>query len=172
MARAANIANDRPVGIRSLTNDDFVPVTPNQLLIGRTSTAVVNYEPGDDDNLTRRGKYQEELLQTWWNQYHTQVFSSLLPYQRYKDAKRHENLAVGDVCLVKADNKIRASYRLCRIVEVTLDAEGLVRTVKIRYRPRDKREKVLPYKYKEPVVTDMAIQKLVLICPTEELQSE
>ena len=43
LAKAANILNDRPLGIRSLTEDDLVPLTPNQLLLGRTSTVLVLY---------------------------------------------------------------------------------------------------------------------------------
>ena len=30
--------NDRPVGIKSLTEDELVPLTVNQLLLGRTAT--------------------------------------------------------------------------------------------------------------------------------------
>ena len=37
LTRVANIMNDRPLGIKQFNEDDYVPITPNQLLIGRTS---------------------------------------------------------------------------------------------------------------------------------------
>ena len=36
MARVANKINDRPLGIKKLTESNIVPLTVNQLLIGRT----------------------------------------------------------------------------------------------------------------------------------------
>ena len=35
LARAASIINDRPIGVRSMTEDEIVPLTVNQLLLGR-----------------------------------------------------------------------------------------------------------------------------------------
>ena len=67
LSRVANVINDRPLGVRSLTNDDFVPVTPNQLLIGRTSTSPRSYTAEETQGFTARLSYQEELLNVWWN---------------------------------------------------------------------------------------------------------
>ena len=39
LAKAANIVNDRPIGVKSLTEDELVPLTVNQLLLGRTSSS-------------------------------------------------------------------------------------------------------------------------------------
>ena len=38
LARVASKINDRPLGIKKLTESDFVPLTVNQLLIGRTDS--------------------------------------------------------------------------------------------------------------------------------------
>ena len=38
LSRAANIVNYRPIGVKSLTEDELVPLTVNQLLLGRTAT--------------------------------------------------------------------------------------------------------------------------------------
>ena len=168
LARAANIANDRPLGIKTLTNEDYAPVMASQLLIGRTSTIPpIDYENEDEESLTRRGKYRAELLQVWWQQYHEQVFHSLLPFQSLKTAKRHKNLQVGDVCLVKYENKSKANYRLCKVLAVYPDDSGTVRSVQIAIPARDKRAHLLPYHPKEPLVMDTGVQRLVLLCPVE-----
>ena len=36
LARVANVINDRPIGVQSLTDEDLQPITPNMLLLGRT----------------------------------------------------------------------------------------------------------------------------------------
>ena len=38
LTKAANIVNDRPIGIKNITEDELVPLTINQLLLGRTSS--------------------------------------------------------------------------------------------------------------------------------------
>ena len=38
LSRAASVVNDRPIGIKSLTEDELVPLTVNRLLLGRTSS--------------------------------------------------------------------------------------------------------------------------------------
>ena len=75
---------------------------------------------------------------------------------------------------MKTEKKIgRADYRMCKVKEVERDEKGLVRTVQILMRPRDSREKSLPYKaYKEDELDKkpMAVQKLVMLCPSEEVE--
>ena len=34
LAKAANIVNNRPIGVKNLTKDELVPLTINQLLLG------------------------------------------------------------------------------------------------------------------------------------------
>ena len=169
----SNIMNDRPVGVRFLGEEDYVPVTVNQLLIGRTSTSTEFFDAAenleDTVSLSKRMRYVAELETVWWSQFHKQVFSSLLPFHSYKVAKRHVNLRVGDVCLLKYENKVKSEYRYCRISEVFPDGEGVVRTVSVRLRPRDKRDNKLPYKYKAPVTMVVGVQRLVLIVASEDI---
>ena len=44
LAKVANIINDRPIVVKGLTEDELVPITVNQLLLGRTSSS----PPPDD----------------------------------------------------------------------------------------------------------------------------
>ena len=82
----------------------------------------------------------------------------MLPYQKFKDAKRHSNIQVGDVCLLKYDGKVNDTFRLCRVVKVKKDKKGVVRTAQVQLRPRDSREKLLPYKSKKPTVQETGVQ--------------
>ena len=80
------------------------------------------------------------------------------------------NLSPGDICCIKYDKKVgKADYRLCQVVKATKDEKGLVRTVTVQMRPRDSREKTLPYKSKDMVNMETDVNRLVLITPASEL---
>ena len=172
-ARAANVINDRPLGvsIHRKAEGELIPVTPNLLLMAKTATSSPDLTLSDDDpnRLAKNQKSLEEVVGAWWNQWYSQVFSSLVPYKKWK--KEMANLAIGDICLVKYDHKVgKSDYRICKVVEVEEDAKGLVRTVTIAMRPRDSREKSLPYKSKKLKNLRLAVQRLVLICPAKEAE--
>ena len=165
--------NNRPIGLKSLTRHDLVPLTPNCLLLGRTSSVVST--PTDIDyskeEYPKRLKYCEELLRFWRREFDAQVFYNLLPYQRFKDTKRHRNLQVGDVCLLAYSGKIGESVRYCRVDDVHPDEDGVVRNVTVSLRSRDAREKLMIYRSRKPLKMIVGVKRLVLICPNEEIDS-
>ena len=55
---------------------------------------------------------------------------------------------------------------------VETDDKGLVRTAWVLMRPRDSREKSLPYRSKKLIPMKVGIQRLVLICPAEMAEDE
>merc|ERR1711888_107913 len=87
------------VRVKGLTEDELVPITVNQLLLGRTSSS----PPPDDvilgENFRASNEYLENLTQMWWKLWTEQGFPTLLPYYKYMDSKRHQSFRVNDVCL-------------------------------------------------------------------------
>ena len=73
--------------------------------------------------------------------------------------------------MVKFDSDISQDhFRMGRITSVQVDKDGLVRTCKVAMRPRDAREKVLPYKAKEWWISNVSAQRIVVLCPVENQQ--
>ena len=66
LSKAATVVNDRPIGIRSLTEDELVPLTVNQLLLGRTSTVEPAQIEVDPEGYIAADQYLRELMTTWW----------------------------------------------------------------------------------------------------------
>ena len=163
--------NNRPIGLKSLTEHDLVPLTPNCLLLGRTSTQVAVHDDLVED-YPKRLRYCQELLQFWRREFEKQVFFNLLPYQKYKDTKRYANIQVGDVCLLTYPGKIQETSRYCRVDSVHPDGDGVVRNVTILLRSRNTREKLMLYKTRKPMKMVVGVQRLVLICPSEEIQEQ
>ena len=170
LSRAADIINDRPLGVRYLTNEDLVPITPNQLLQGRTTTARKQPTAEEIESFSHISKYQDELLSVWWKTWIHQVFPSLLPYNKYKDTKRNSNLKEGDVCLLKYDSKVKARYKLCIVSVILPHDDGTVRTVRVKYRASQKKEDALPYIPRPLTELEVAVQRLVLIQAVEDLE--
>ena len=142
-----------------------MPLTVNQLLLGRTLSSP---PPGDvnlEGNHRASRKYLEHLTQAWWKLWMQQGFPTLLPYSRYKDTKRHQNLQVNDVCLVKYETKVAATYRLCRVSKVFPSEEGVVQTVEVQLRNRKVTKRHQPVKN---LLT--AVLRLVLLVPADEGQ--
>ena len=131
LAKVANVINDCPIGVDQLTKDELVPLTVNQLLLGRTSSAPPSESATTAGNPRDRRRYLENLTQTWWNLWQEQVFPLLLPYSKLEDTQRHKNLQVGDVCLIRYETKVASTYRLCKIVRVFPSDGGVVRTVEV-----------------------------------------
>ena len=146
-----------------------MPLTVNQLLKGRsTNSARPNYTETTQENYMAANDYQEEMLALWWNRWKIIGLPQMIPYQRLKDAKRHKNLQVGDVCLLQYDGKIKHTYRLCVILTTIPSDDDIIRTVRVGFRPR---RQCRPGPYK-PVALEklvVGVPRLVLIVPREKL---
>ena len=154
----ANIINSRPVGIvPGSDSDDPTPITPNDLLLGRSTNEVPQGPFHTNPSKTRRFTYIQNLVDEWWNKWYNLVLPSLVP--SYKWQQRHRNVRKGDICLVRYKKSIRATYRLGRVSEVKTGKDGLVRSVRLQYKLQD--EKV--YRY-----VDRAIHGIAVIVPQEE----
>ena len=170
----ASILNSRPIyarwGPRGGNDPDYLSaLTPNMLLTGRANTEVPVRDYDRSDKPLLRLQYVEECIAQWWNQFMAQNFSSLVPRQKWCYEQR--NVRVGDVVLVQYEGKCRpATYRLAVVIEVEVDADGLVRTVSVEYSlltqlPFSER---LEYKGIIKKRLKVPVQRLVLVLPVEE----
>jgi len=174
LSRIADICNQRPLGIRhqSGAEPESVVLTPNSLM-KQMRTDHFNLPPerleeNFSDKLSRRFKFQEEVIQQWWDQWFSSVFASLIPVRKWKTAKR--NVRPGDVALLKFPHKVAAAdFRLCRVEEVVHDPEdGLVRTAAVLVPP--KRARLISYPDKSVKMTRMEVpvQRLAVFLPVED----
>ena len=173
--RVCNVVNGRPGALKDLNEDTMVPLTVNQILLGKTRTA----KPVIQGNLQpeayfKSEKYLQELTLAWWNIWKTKALSTLLPFYRGEDSVRHRDLKEGDVCLLLFESKVVADYKLCRVSEVTESSDDCTRTVKVKYLPDNQlKKKIIPgqqFSQDWMQEKEVAVQRLALIVPVEELQ--
>ena len=74
-----NLVNERPLGVRKVSDridSDILSITPNMLLLGRSSTQPPDdyVSPEDENKLTRRIKFIQEAENQWWRMWYCQVW--------------------------------------------------------------------------------------------------
>ena len=168
-AVVARMVNDRPLGVQLLDELDFRPVTCNDLILRRGSGGLL--DKVQEESLVDKLYAQDHLVRAWWDEWYQRVFRSLVPYQKWKFSRR--NVQEGDVVLVLYPGKIaKGDFRLARVTGVKVDDSGHVRTATVALRPRNKREKALPYRAKALTLMTVAVQRLVVILPAEEQEEQ
>lgn len=174
LAKIAHCVNSRPIGLSSTSQDsqqdDFLsPITPNQLLLGKTDDDAPPLDYDDSDKLTARLAFVSSVYDAWWRAWYKQVLPTLVPCKKWK--KEERNLEVGDVVNMYYPSSVKDDYRLARVCETFPDEKGLVRTVRVCYRKRDKRESRTEYKAKPLTEELVSVQRLSVLLPASEQSS-
>ena len=166
LAQISCSINSRPLGLQNSPDTDQLedmvnPLTPNQLLIGRSTSEPVKMEFSNNDKYSARQVYVEQLYNVWWKRWIQEVLPTLVPCKRWRDGKR--NLKTGDIVMMCYPNQLRDDYRIAKVIEAFPDEKNLVRTVRVAYRKRDRRERSDVY-WKKPLVEEtVAVQRLSLL---------
>ena len=95
-----------------------------------------------------------------------EVLPTLLPFTKWK--KEQKNLKPGDVVLMRYEGNVKDDYRLAMVEEVHPDKRGLVRTVTVKYRKKNKREPQQVCKSKNLNKEKVAVQRLHFLASTKE----
>ena len=158
----ANIVNSRPIGIISGSDPSCPdPITPNHLILGRSTPDVATGPFDDTLNVNKRYEFLQQLVNSWWNRWYQTVLPSLVPC--YKWLNRHRNVQVGDVCLIRYKNDVRSTYRLGQVVKTKPGLDGLVRKVVLKYKlPNEKTFRLV----------DRPIHGIAVIVPIEEQSTQ
>ena len=153
----ANIINSRPIGILTGSDpDDPKPITPNDILLGRSTNQVPQGPFDTKQTITKRFLFIQSIVDNWWSKWYDCVLPSLVP--NYKWRQKHRNVKVGDICLIKYKG-MRASYKLGRVVDVKRGEDNLVRKVRLQYKlPGEKTFRHV----------DRVVQGVAVIVPIEE----
>ena len=166
LARISYSINSRPLTIRHVSpnsqqEDIMQPLTPNHLLLGRASIDIPDLDYDETNKFSARMSYVQKVFDTWWEKWIQDVLPTLVPCRRWKEVRK--NLKRNDVVMMKYAGNMRDDYRLARVEETYPDEKGLVRTVKVSFRRRDKREPVNVYWKKTPVEEIVPVQRLAII---------
>lgn len=123
--------NSRPLYALSSDPTAMAVLTPAHFLVGGPLNAVPerNILSAKPNALTR-WQLTTQMFQRFWVQWANEYLHTL--QQRKKWQQRNDNFAVGDLVLMKDDNRPPLSWPLARVTEVHPGADGNVRVVTLR----------------------------------------
>lgn len=126
------VLNSRPLWPQSDDPLDLSPITPAHLVIGRSTLQrplTENVSERADNRLTIWG-LQQKMQHSFWKRWKEEYLNNL--QRRGKWYKPKENLKIGDMVIIMAENGPPTSWPLGRVLEVRKGQDGYVRSALIR----------------------------------------
>ena len=156
----ASLVNSRPIGRHPTAIEVGAYLSPNDLLLGRSTRKT----PAGPFNLTTNKYMRHRLLQkigeTFWQRWTEDFFPSLIVQQKWHT--RHRNLLIGDIVMIQDSGKIKGKWRLGKVVKADPSSrDGLVRQVEIMYKNPES---------KSFIKVMRAVQRVVVISPIDHDQ--
>ena len=157
---AANIVNERPIGVNPNNADDGSYLCPNDIILGRASARVPNGQFRNCSSL-KRLVFVQSIVESFWKRWVRDYFPSLIIRSKWHTMKR--NLKVGDIVMIQRDNPIRSCWKLGRISKVyPSNIDVCIRNVDVEYKSDDISRKM--------EVIRRPVQKHVVILPVDAEQ--
>ena len=154
MFEVAQIVNQRPIGRKPTSIDEPPYLSPNDLLLGR-STNLIPQGPFDNDtNIKDRYKFTQAILNNFWKRWTREVFPALVVEPKWHIERR--NVEVGDVVLVQDSNALRGEWRMAIVSKADPSEDKMVRKVEVTYKNGQ-----------TPTTVSQAVQKLIVLVPNE-----
>ncbi|KAI5731279.1 hypothetical protein M8J77_007377 [Diaphorina citri] len=127
------VLNSRPLYASSEDPNDYTPLTPGHFLIGSSFQAFPehNYEDNKAWTLANKFRLVQQLYRRFWERWTVEYLHTL--QQRNKWRVSTPNVIEGMLVLVIEDNLPPLMWKMARIVQCLASADGLVRTVTLRF---------------------------------------
>ena len=155
--------NSRPLGLGNVSQssqqeDHMVPLTPNMMLLSRSSNSSPPLEYSNDDKFCARLAYVAQVEKEWWDRWIKQVLPTLFSYKRWKI--KQKNIVAGDLVMLKYPGQFKDDYCMAKVTKADPDEDGLVRKVTVNFKKRNPRESPTIYKSKPLISEEVAVHRL------------
>ena len=171
LAEVTNLVNERPIGLQPTEQAATDFLSPNSLLLGRSSDRIGSgpFEPSqvftDNPNVVKtRFLLVQAIVSQYWKVWQKLYFPTLIIRRKWHLERR--NLCVGDICLLRDSNAFRGEWRLCEVDKTFPDAKNKVRNVQLRLKPRQGGSK--KYVPTINIIVKRHVSDLIVLVPVEE----
>ena len=131
LCEAEAILNSRPITKASTDPNDLETLTPNHLLLLKTTPSL---PPGhfqkEDLYARRRWRQVQYMSDLFWKRWIKEYLPQLQERQKWSNIRR--NFTPEDIVIIVDDSAPRNSWLTGRIVETIMDKKGLVRQLRIK----------------------------------------
>lgn len=123
--------NSRPLCRISGDPEDREPLTPAHFLIGRALKQPI-FEKADapPQSINRLYMQLQFQIQSFWKQWSSDYLQSLIQLPKWRSEQ--ENLKVGQIVIIKADNIAPTYWAMGKITEIYKGSDGKVRSVLLK----------------------------------------
>ena len=175
LAVVAAIINSRPLSLRVSTEGEYHALAPRDILFGRASRALDTtsraldcmLDQDQDVAVQNMCEVQAQIVQAWRSKWLDTVFPDMVTRPKWRSASR--NLQIGDIGHVKYNRTIgQHEWRLAMVETAVPDDDGVVRTVTVAFRPRNKRDNGKPYVSKNAHRLQIGVQRFAVLLAREE----
>ena len=171
LARISYSVNSRPLGLANISQssqqeDYMLPLTPNHMLLARSSNVSPPMEYSGEDKFCARLAYVAQVEKDWWDRWIKQVLPTLFSYKRWKS--KQENFEVGDLVMLQYPGHFKDDYCIAKVTKAVPDDDNLVRKVTVSYKKKNSRESPAIYKSKPLISEEVAIHRLHRLHLTDE----
>ena len=128
----ANLLNQRPIGVKINDPDQGSYLCPNDLLLGRATSAAPSGFMERAVDVKQRWQFLQTMVNSFWKKWMRDFFHTLIIRSKWHTSKR--NLRVGDLVLVRDSNSIRGHWKIAQVCDVFTSSDDIVRDVAIRYK--------------------------------------
>lgn len=163
---AANLVNERPIGVHPTDPKDDAYLSPNHLLLGRASARIPSGPFRQTKNERLRFEFVQKLVDSFWKRWIRDWFPSLLVRQKWHVDKR--NVCVGDVVMVQDSNAVRGQWKIARVSKTFPGIDGRVRKVEVQYKCPPLNESPRVCKGRAYTTIQRPVQRLVVIVAADE----
>ena len=173
--KISSMVNSRPIYAHAKPGQqegtEFLQaLTPNHLLLGRSSPDVFHPHWDAMAGPYARLNYVMDITDAWWKQWTLQNLPELVPCPRWRS--EHRAVQPGDIALVEYDNKVQSNCRLARVMLQEPSEDGLIRTVVVRYSlplpgASDSRGKLISGPPLKAKYLRLPVQRLAVVLPAE-----
>ena len=149
------MVNQRPIG-RHPSNPDESYLSPNDLLLGRTSPEVPQGPFEENASTKSRFHFVQQVAAAFWKRWIREVFPNLVIQKKWHTEVR--NLMKGDVVLLQDINAVRGNWRKALVKSAVPSKDGKVRRAIVAYRS----ETGIYIEVERPV------QRMIVLIPSAE----
>ena len=124
--------NNRPLGF--VEDDIDMPVlTPNTMILGQDNFSLdPSNEEIEDADLKKRAKQLRHCKERVWSRWTKEYVRALRERHNLVHKERQLNLKVGDVVIIRGDEKNRAHWKLGIVTKLITGRDGVVRAAQLR----------------------------------------
>ena len=161
-----NLINERPIGKHPTDTDDGVYLSPNDLLLRRSTSRVPSGPFRETTNPRHRFEFLQNIVKSFWRKWTRDYFPSLLIESKWHTA--HRDVKVGDVVLIQDSNLVRGNWKLGKVITAKPSKDERVRRVEIVYKNTKPGEHVKTYRGGGYVTVERPVQRIIVIVPVDE----